>query len=328
LRAILTDEVGTGYAVFNNSPVFGGNVGIGTTAPRTTVDVSGVLMASNIIAQASAANYGSISINQSGNANTGSIQWRKGDNVSAMDAGTRLGYMGYSATDILLALENGADFVVSAGNVGVKTINPIMDVEIQGTQASPASSGKDGMFRYGNIGAGPVVDFGQGAGEIGWAGWIQVRHYLYRVYTYPLLLNPTGGNVGVQTTAPATAFDVNGIISIDNGGNLSYGIQQYFVNNTLGANYRHKVSTSHSSSSANSSNVLISPNNATSGGYSNALNVTGAGRIGVNLSDLPDYTVEAGGDIRSNGALRAQELILDVTSVHPSVEGSIRIYMP
>jgi len=39
LIAIIGDEVGTGYAVFNASPNFTGNVGIGTTVPLATLEI-------------------------------------------------------------------------------------------------------------------------------------------------------------------------------------------------------------------------------------------------------------------------------------------------
>jgi hypothetical protein len=41
LRALLTDEVGTGFAVFNASPNFTGNVGIGTTTANWALQVAG-----------------------------------------------------------------------------------------------------------------------------------------------------------------------------------------------------------------------------------------------------------------------------------------------
>lgn len=41
LAAILTDEVGTGFAVFNASPNFTGNVGVGTTSPLATLSLTG-----------------------------------------------------------------------------------------------------------------------------------------------------------------------------------------------------------------------------------------------------------------------------------------------
>ncbi len=41
LAAALTDEVGTGFAVFNASPNFTGNVGIGTTTPQTKLAIVG-----------------------------------------------------------------------------------------------------------------------------------------------------------------------------------------------------------------------------------------------------------------------------------------------
>lgn len=41
LAGALSDEVGTGFAVFNASPNFTGNIGIGSTSPRAVLDVNG-----------------------------------------------------------------------------------------------------------------------------------------------------------------------------------------------------------------------------------------------------------------------------------------------
>jgi hypothetical protein len=436
LAAILTDETGTaGSVVFSADPRFTGRIGVEQSAPRVEVDVNGNLFANNIIAQASATNNGSISLHQSTNVNTGYIQWRKGDNASALDAGTRLGYMGYDATNILLALENGANFVVTGGNFGVGII-PETKVHI--AQDGTLGDGQTSQFRISGY-TDPYIRVMMGVDTASEFGWIQATK-VYSAFK-PLILQPLGSNVGVGTSAPPSVLGVSGAITASNmivsngagggfqfndrsggvnknwgwyanigsaylynyltgynaltidtnnsakitaiiagvgleiadigassggsarileqrsgteaylqisqgnassdqlvlksdgtiwmnhGGNLAYGVQQYFASSAL-PNNPHKISSAHSSSSGAANNLLFSINNGASGNYTNTLNLTGEGRIGVNLSDLPDYTIEAGGDIRANGSLRAQELILDVTSVHPSTAGAIRIYMP
>ncbi|MCX6106751.1 MAG: hypothetical protein NTY08_13060 [Proteobacteria bacterium] len=59
-----------------------------------------------------------------------------------------------------------------------------------------------------------VLDIGQ-ANAAPWGLWLQGTHRTSLGTTYPLLLNPNGGNVGIGTTAPTANLDV------DNSANAS-----------------------------------------------------------------------------------------------------------
>jgi len=92
--------------------------------------------------------------------------------------------------------------------VGIKTVAPDLALHVEGTNAAPASSGstptgfvslrqKDGGSSHGaNIGV---------LGVPPWGTWIQGQDANNLATSYPLLLNPNGGNVGIGTSSPSTS---------------------------------------------------------------------------------------------------------------------------
>lgn len=61
-----------------------------------------------------------------------------------------------------------------------------------------------------------VMDFGMNGTS---GGWIQSTQQNSYALTYPLLLNPNGGNVGINTTNPSSTLDVNGYTQSASGYN-------------------------------------------------------------------------------------------------------------
>tara|TARA_R110002020_G_scaffold94032_1_gene226651 strand:- start:2624 stop:3667 length:1044 start_codon:yes stop_codon:yes gene_type:complete len=94
----------------------------------------------------------------------------------------------------------------NGGNVGIGTSSPQRILDVKGTSDQPV----DGIFR--------VLGTSEYAIEMGvhdaspWGTWIQSGYYVNGAGTYtsagPLNLNPSGGNVGIGTTAPLANMDV------------------------------------------------------------------------------------------------------------------------
>jgi hypothetical protein len=102
--------------------------------------------------------------------------------------------------------------ITSSGNVGVKVTNPDLTLHVNGVNALPSTSGSTpaghltlrakaqssthGMF-MGVSNASP------------WSSWIQAQDASNNATNYPLLLNPNGGRVGINTNAPTAILDIS-----------------------------------------------------------------------------------------------------------------------
>ena len=96
------------------------------------------------------------------------------------------------------------------GNVGIGTASPALKLHISGTTGYPVTSGTNqiGIARFESISNSNVLDIGQGnSGAYGL--WLQGTGRTDLSLTYPILLNPNGGNVGIGTTNPTSMVDGN-----------------------------------------------------------------------------------------------------------------------
>ena len=115
----------------------------------------------------------------------------------------------------------------SAGNVGIGTSAPGARIDIKGVAGSPATSGttQNGILRIQNATNNNTLDIGQVAGSP-YGTWLQAadKSDLNPTYTYPILLNPLGGNVGIGTTSPGAKLEITTLR--ENGIRLSGGEKQ------------------------------------------------------------------------------------------------------
>jgi hypothetical protein len=124
----------------------------------------------------------------------------------------------FPAADTIAFSEGGAEAmrINSSGQVGIGTDTVATNFRTQflgtaGSNTSAASSGTtqaaSAVLRL-QAGGGftGTLDIGQGGGT---GSWLQSCDTTNLATTYPLLLNPVGGNVGIGTSSPGGKFEVN-----------------------------------------------------------------------------------------------------------------------
>ncbi len=190
-----------------------GNVGIRTTTPNNSLHVFTSGAATGVLVQ-SDTNMSALSFRDSGT----------GTNPQVVSHGNDL-YLQTAGSERMR--------VTQAGRVGINTAAPdgLLHVE-GGGNAWPATSGTSQtglMFRLSHSG-GSTLDFGINAGP----AWIQGTNKGNLAATFPLILNPNGGNVGVGTTNPVGKLEVSGTseatsnLIINNRGSAPNNIKMQF----------------------------------------------------------------------------------------------------
>jgi hypothetical protein len=209
-----------------------GNVGIGTTNPGAKLDVAGAVKFS---ASSELPNGPAVLNNSDGlllvAGTTAGVRINNQTNGAELLRVTNDGNLGIASTTPYAKLSvtntgSGPSFVVEdstspdttpfiidvSGNVGIGTASPGTKLEVSGT--SNDTIGGTNAFL---IAAGHATN----AVHIGaifsapYATYIQSGAQTQSATTYPLALNPIGGNVGVATTSPWRTLSVTGTVGFD-----------------------------------------------------------------------------------------------------------------
>ena len=92
----------------------------------------------------------------------------------------------------------GGALYYSDGNVGIGTTGPGATLSVHGTRSSTVST----TTAVSKIGGGDVFLYTNAMNSDPWSVWMQVFNDAGS--SLPLVLNPSGGNVGIGTTDPGT----------------------------------------------------------------------------------------------------------------------------
>lgn len=179
--------------------------------------------------------------------------------------------------------------IISLGGfaqTGIGTTTPVNKLEIVTTGADPASSGAlaNGNLRLGSSSGSHVLDFGLSSTST--FSWLQARSKSAYGTTYNLLLNPTGGNVGIRNTTPSVALDVTGTGKFSSS-IINAGARTYFGKD--GANM-HWFATNDAISESNnlaygfeSNGTSIQTHKWYTGGTEKMI-ITNSGKVGLGIS--------------------------------------------
>jgi len=183
-----------------------GNVGIGTTTPYYDAKLevhndtanSNVLRLSSGTAVGSYPEYGPSMTFNDGNTDVASIK-------GAAESTGLFGILTFKTLTYTDGLTEKMR-IDSDGNVGIGTINPGVKLQINGgDQTGPTLGSAVGGFAL--TGSNNLYGMYAGVSTNG-DTWLQSQRNDTNTSVYDLLLNPSGGNVGIGTTTPGRLLDV------------------------------------------------------------------------------------------------------------------------
>jgi hypothetical protein len=219
-----------------------GNIGIGTTSPVAPLDINGFLHVSGNTNPTTTAQGGYLSWN----ALTGGA----GETDFINNPGGGSGGFAFMNTPPSGSPRTNLMFLTGAGSLGIGTISPRTNLDVSGgavnsdgliSKISAENADVDlvlGEKTSDGSNAGVIQVYSQGVG-----GNLGPTHY-------SLSIQPSGGNVGVGTTAPGAKLEVNGSVKLTSGSGASITFADGTVQSTAytgvtcGGDYAESVDVS------------------------------------------------------------------------------------
>ncbi len=213
-----------------------GNIGIGTTNPASLLDVNGTAWLRGTVGGTSG-----LYVNSIGNVGVGTTEPGTPLEIkSSSDAIIRLRQVGggwnyieyYNdtartlwmgmQTDSLFAINGQMHLNTSSGYVGIGTTNPsnrlVVGSDLTGASAVPGNTIAIGSQ---DTSSDAAIQIGESTTAKGYLKWLGVSNY-FEIGTasssYPVILNPGGGNVGIGTTAPAYRLELPNVANASGQG--------------------------------------------------------------------------------------------------------------
>jgi hypothetical protein len=206
----------------------------------------------------------------------------------------------FPAADTLAASTAGTERmrIDSSGNVGIGTTVPASKVHIIGASNDTVSQANANLNVEGNGGNGLVIGT---RGTPGFASYIQAGFVdNFATAVYPLLLNPSGGNVGIGTSIPASPLHVVGEGAFTRG--LELGINGVDATNYI-AQFRSTVetimgplTTRQLFGTVSNHDVAFLTNNT------ERMRITSAGNVGIGVIS-PSTAMDVNGAITSRASV-------------------------
>ena len=161
-------------------------VGVGTSSPQTPLHL----------------NAGPLRID------TGCFDFQSGELKYAHDCSS---YNSFTAAAAGGWTDDGTVVRLTAGtdSVGIGTTSPLNKLHTLGPNGSASLTASNGIMSYYSITDHTGIEFGADLNSP-YAVWMQGKDYDNDNTSFPITLNPVGGNVGIGTDAPLDKLDVKG----------------------------------------------------------------------------------------------------------------------
>lgn len=225
----------------------GGNVGVNTSAPTVALDVTGAVNASGAVTGGSfASNGGNVGIGTltptarldvidgTTSGTFGSAQISRpatghtGSHLAFVRAGGQVMGLGYAQSSTTFGFGGGTSGAFSPnflaidvnGRVGIGTAAPANLLQVLAPiAAQTATNTVTSANAVAAIGASDsALHFGTYNNNNGWGNWLQSKR-TWDAISFPLAINPNGGNVGIGISSPQYTLDVAGTARVS--GSLS-----------------------------------------------------------------------------------------------------------
>ena len=259
-----------------------GNLGVGqTTLPVFTFESNGSSLINGHLILYGTSRY----LNFGTNSGSGGYGLR--DNAGTMEYRNSSGSWVSFALSGVWTTSGTSIYNNNTGNVGVGVTAPDSKLEVSGTGAAPSLSADTGILKVsGNV----TQELAFGEYTTGpFAFWIQTKRSSNDGTSWPLSLNPLGGNVGINTSNPTQRFTVE---QPDSGWDSGIGLK------VTGSATTWKIIAD--SNSPVGSMLTIAPNND----YTKGFVIANGGNMGIGNSS-PRAKLEVTGSILNTAAYNA-----------------------